>query len=165
MASWQQLLRIQLQALALEHQRDSPDPYEALKQEELLALSCAQALAPKHIRKPSEVRRAFSFAENRTLFHELNFLRKAQSLVHKVLTGDSDLTGYPHRFNQWSLEVATLHHQVHRSSHPVTPALEKASYLYFLPEAHMLLRFWLDRNQSAIVCSARIYEKLGNRAA
>ncbi len=83
----QQLFRTQLQTLDLEHQRDSPDPYEALKQAEMLGLSCAQALAPKHIRKPSDVGRAFSFAGNGTLFLELNFLCKARSLVHKILTG------------------------------------------------------------------------------
>ena len=63
----------------------------------MLGLSCAHALAPKHIRKPSDVRRAFSFAGNRTLFRELNFLRKARALVHKVLTRDSILTRCLHR--------------------------------------------------------------------
>jgi hypothetical protein len=36
---WQQLFKTQLQALDLEHQHDSPDPYEALKQAEMLGLS------------------------------------------------------------------------------------------------------------------------------
>jgi hypothetical protein len=147
---WQQLFKTQLQALDLEHQHDSPDPYEALKQAEMLGLSCAQALAPKHIRKPSDVRRAFSFAGNRTLFRELNFLRKARALVHKVLTRDSILTRCPHRLTRWSLEVATLHHRVHRSRYPVPPPLDNAPYLYFLPEAQTHLRSWMDQNQLAI---------------
>jgi hypothetical protein len=109
---WQQPFRTQLQALDLEHQRISPDPYEALKQAEWLGLSCAQALPQKHIRETSDVLSAFSFAGDRTLFRELNFLRQARSLVHKVLTGDSVFPGCPNRLTRWSLEVATLHHRV-----------------------------------------------------
>jgi hypothetical protein len=150
MASWQQPFRTQLQALDLEHQHNSPDPYNALKQAEMLGLSCAQALAPKHIRNHSDVRRAFSFAGNRTLFRELNFLRKAQSVVHKVLTEDSVLTRCPHHLTRWSLEVATLHHRAHRSRYPVPPPLENAPYLYSLPEAQIHLCSWMDQNQLAI---------------
>ncbi len=63
--------------------KDNPlDPYEALKRGELLALSVAQALAPKYVRKPGDTKRAFGFAGDRLLLREFNLLRKARSIVH-----------------------------------------------------------------------------------
>ncbi len=77
--------------MSAEHQENAPDPFEALKQGELIADSVAQAQAPAYIRKPGDTRRAFGFAGNRLLFRELNglnLLRKAHPIVHKVFTGD-----------------------------------------------------------------------------
>ncbi len=67
-----------------------------------------------------------------------------------VLTGDSVLTRCPHRLTRWSLEVAPLHHRVHRSRYPVPPPLDNAPYLYFLPEAQTHLRSWMDQKKIAI---------------
>ena len=53
---WRRLLQLHLQAT--ESQRDSMDPFEALKHGELCADSIAQTLAPKRLRKSGEVRRA-----------------------------------------------------------------------------------------------------------
>jgi hypothetical protein len=75
--------------MSTEHQENPPDPYEALKRGELLAISVAQALAPKYVKKPGDTRRAFGFAGNRLLFRELNLLRKARSLVSNILAGDN----------------------------------------------------------------------------
>ncbi len=69
---WQRSLDEGLRVMQQEWQDNPPDPYEALKQGELLADSLAQAIAPKHIRRPGETRRAFGFAGNRQLFRELN---------------------------------------------------------------------------------------------
>ena len=58
---WQQSLREGLRVMQQEWQDNPPDPYEALKQGELLADSLAQAIAPKHIWRPGDTRRAFRF--------------------------------------------------------------------------------------------------------
>jgi len=44
---WQHLLSSGLQYMESEHAENPPDPFESLKQGELLAMSCAYALAPK----------------------------------------------------------------------------------------------------------------------
>ena len=59
-----------LRVMQQEWQDNPPDPYEALKQCELLADSLAQAIAPKHIWRPGDTR----FAGNRQLFREPNYL-------------------------------------------------------------------------------------------
>ena len=74
---WQQSLHEGLKVMQQEWQDNPPDPNEALKQGELLADSLAQAIAPKHIWRPGDTRRAFRFAGNRQLFRELNYLAKA----------------------------------------------------------------------------------------
>ena len=85
-----------------EWQVNPPDPFEALKQGELLVDSLAQAIAPKRIRRPGETRRAFGFAGNRLLFRELNILTKARSLVLKILSGDTATLHCPHRMTRWT---------------------------------------------------------------
>ncbi len=79
---WSRLVHTGLRQMLAEHQENPPDPFEALKQGELIADSVAQALAPVYIRKPGDTRRAFGFAGNRLLFRELNLLRRAHSIVH-----------------------------------------------------------------------------------
>lgn len=82
---WQSLLCNGLQLLAEEQKDSPPDPFEALKQGELLADTLARALAPKYIPKKGDVRRAYSFAGNRQLFRELNYLGKPELLSAKSL--------------------------------------------------------------------------------
>ena len=50
------------------------DPFQALKYAEILATHIAQALAPRRIRRPGEVRRAFGFAGHRWIFREVYLL-------------------------------------------------------------------------------------------
>jgi hypothetical protein len=115
---WQRLLSDGLQRLEEEQQGSPPDPFEALKQGELLADSLARALAPKYVPKTGDVRRAYSFAGNRLLFRELNYLGKARATVQKVLRGDTELLACPHRFTRWAVVMSKLYQQVGRSGHP-----------------------------------------------
>ena len=80
LSTWNRLVHEELRAMSEVRHDNPPDPFETLKQGELLASSVAQAIAPKYIRKPGEVRRAFGFAGNRLLFRALNLLRKARAM-------------------------------------------------------------------------------------
>ena len=61
-SEWSHLVHEGLKAMSTEHQANPLDPFENLKRGELLADSVAQALAPKHVWKPGDTRRAFGFA-------------------------------------------------------------------------------------------------------
>ena len=147
---WSQLVQEGLATMSAEPHDTPLDPYEALKRGELLALSVAQAIAPKYVRKPGDTRRAFGFAGNRLLFRELNLLRKARSIVYKVLAGDAATLHCPHRQLRWTLATRSLHLQVTRSKHAVPTPLDSAPHHYFTPEARRPLQAWLERLNSAI---------------
>ena len=136
--------------MSAEHQANPPDPFEALKQGELIAESVAQALAPAYIRKPGDTRRAFGFAGNRLLFRELNLLRKAHSIVHKAFTGDPAILCCPHRLTRWTLATRALHLRVRRSGHIVPDPIEGAAHIFFSPAARGWLQVWLERAGVAI---------------
>jgi len=150
LSTWNRLVHEELRAMSEEHHDNPPDPFEALKRGELLASSVAQAIAPKYIRKPGEVRRAFGFAGNRLLFRELNLLRKARAIVHKVLSGDATVVHCPHRLMRWTLATSDLHLKVRRSKHAAPTPLDKAAYTYFSPAARPLLQTWLSSVDVAI---------------
>ena len=119
LGTWKRLLCTGLQHMQDESKDNPPDPFEALKRGELLADSIARALAPKYIRRPGEVRRAFAFAGNKQLFRELNLLRQARALVMKVFSEDLALMRCPHRLIRWSVATHQLHLRVCRSGYPV----------------------------------------------
>ena len=76
LSEWQRYSEESLIAMEDEHQRlpNPPDPYEALKQGELILVSTAQAIAPKRIRRPGETRQSFCFEGHRVLNREINLL-------------------------------------------------------------------------------------------
>ena len=147
---WSRLVHTGLRLMLAEHQANPPDPFEALKQGELIAESVAQALAPAYIRKPGDTRRAFGFAGNRLLFRELNLLRKAHSIVHKVFTGDPAILSCPHRLTRWTIATRALHLRVRRSGHIVPDPIEGAAHIFFSPAARGWLQGWLERAGVAI---------------
>ena len=141
---WQKCVHEGLRVMQEEWQVNPPDPFEALKQGELLVDSLAQAIAPKRIRRPGETRRAFGFAGNRLLFRELNILTKARSLVLKILSGDTATLHCPHRMTRWTLATRDLHLKVRRSGHTVPAPLEREAGYYFSPATRGLLQAWLE---------------------
>ena len=147
---WQSLLCNGLQLLAEEQKDSPPDPFEALKQGELLADTLARALAPKYIPKEGDVRRAYSFAGNRQLFRELNYLGKARVLVRKILSNDANLLRCPHRVTRLTIATARLTNLVRKTGHPVPVPLEKPPLMYFLPEARAELHVWMESVAEAI---------------
>jgi len=149
-SEWSNLLHKGLQALANEHQDNPPDAFEALKQGELMAESIAQALAPKHVRRPGEVRRAFAFAGNRLLFRELDVLRKARSVVQKAHSNDPELLSCPHRLSRWALALGGLCRRVRRSGHLVPNPLDEPPRHYFSHSAKGTLQIWLNDVNLAI---------------
>ena len=160
---WKQLLQSNISPLD-DAQVDTPrDPYLELKIAEAKALSIAEALAPKHIRKPNEVRSSFCFAGNRTLFRELNLLRNAQSLVAKMLIPSDEIMHSPHRFIRWTLEISRLHLRIRRSMHTCPPPLLKPPQYYFHPKARPELQEWLLHAKTAMAvrhaASRELYEK------
>ncbi len=145
---WRRLLQLQLQAT--ESLCDPMDPFEALKHGELCADSIAQSLAPKCFLKSGKVRWAFGFAGNHTLFRELNYLRKARSLVHRVFSGDVELMQWPHRVLCWSLEVTPLDSRIKNSGYTRPMPLANAPQFYFTSAAHSVLVSWLEQAKTAI---------------
>ena len=142
---WKRLFIIQLNKMKQEHTELSRDPFVVLKQGELMADSIARALAPKHIRKAGEVQRSFGFAGHRTLFRELNLLRRARSMVYKVYTGGVDILHCPHRFILWVVATHRLHHRIRRSGLACPDPLEAPPYTYFQPGAQEELQEWLEQ--------------------
>jgi hypothetical protein len=106
---WRQLLENNLSMPVAAQEDTLRDPYLALKLAETKALSIAETLAPKRTRKPNEVRSSFCFAGNRTLFRELNLLRKARSLVEQVITSSLSavILTHPHRLTRWTVAVSS----------------------------------------------------------
>jgi hypothetical protein len=143
MAVWQNLLCTGVQRL-VEGQKDyPPDPFEALKRGELLADTLARTpgLTPKYIPKPGDVRRDCSFAGNRQLYRELNYLGKARALFRKVLNSDADLLRCPHRATRWSIATAHLSILAGKSGHPVPVLLGNPPLDYCLPGARAELNY------------------------
>ena len=161
---WQRLLCSGLHHMEEEQKASPPDPFEALKQGELLADSLARALAPRYIPKPGDVRRAYSFAGNRLLFRELNYLGKARALVRKILREDAELLTCPHRFTRWTVVMAQLHLLVCRSGHPVPTPLARASHIYFRPEARAELQIWLESATAAVAVRKAAVQELYSQA-
>ena len=149
-SEWSHLVQAGLKEMSTEHQEHPPDPFESLKRGELLADSVARALAPKHVWKPGDTRRAFGFAGNRLLFRELNLLRKARSIVFEVFAGNTTLLHCPHRFVRWTLATRDLHLRVRRSGHAVPQPLDRQAHAYFRPAARERLRVWLETTKEAI---------------
>jgi hypothetical protein len=147
---WQRLLCSGLLHMEEEQKASHPDPFENLKQGGLLADSLARALAPRYIPKPGDVRRAYSFAGNRLLFRELNYLGQARAPVRKILRGDAELSTCPHRFTRWTVVTARLHLLVCRSGHPVPTSLARASHIYFRPEARAESQVCLESATAAV---------------
>ncbi len=147
---WREIVRAKLQQLSEEHHVNPPDPFEALQQGELIADSVAQALAPAYIRKPGDTRRAFGFAGNRLLFRELNLLRKARSIIQKVLSGDPTIMNCPHRFVRWTLATRDLHIKVRRSKHMIPVPIEGPARTFFSPTARSWLQEWLECSKAAV---------------
>ncbi len=146
---WQRSLHEGLRMMQQEWQDSPADPYEALKQGELLADSLAQAIALKHIWRPGDTLRAFGFAGNRQLLCELNYLAKARSLVQKVLSGDPATLHSQHRLTRWSLAMRDLHLRIGLSGHAAPIPLAREAGYYFSPAAQGWLQAWLDSAQVA----------------
>ena len=149
-SEWSHLVHEGLKVMSAEHQEHPLDPFEHLKRGELLADSIAQALAPKHVWKPGDTRRAFGFAGNRLLFRELNLLRKARSIVFEVFTGVAAVLHCPHRLVRWTLATRGLHLRVRRSGHAVPEPLDQPAHTYFYPAARERLRTWLEATKKMI---------------
>ena len=149
-SEWSHLVHEGLKVMSAEHQEHPLDPFEHLKRGELLADSVAQALAPKHVWKPGDTRRAFGFAGNRLLFRELNLLRKARLIVFEVLTGVAAVLHCPHRLVRWTLATRGLHLRVRRSGHAVPEPLDQPAHTYFYPAARERLRTWLEATKKMI---------------
>jgi len=77
------------------------DPFKILKHAELEALYIAQALAPRHIRRPGEFRRAFGFPGHRRIFREINLLYEARQVVKKILLRSPEVFENCHRAMLW----------------------------------------------------------------
>ena len=161
---WQRLLSSGLQHMEEEQTASPPDPFEALKQGELLADSLARALARKYIPKPGDVRRAYSFAGNRLLFRELNYLGKARAIVRKILRRDAELLTCLHWFTRWTVVMARLHHLVCRSGHPVPTPLARASHVYFQPGARGELQSLLESVTAAVAVRKAAVQELYSQA-
>ena len=84
------------------------DPFKTLKHAELEAIRIAQALAPRHIRRPGEFRRAFGFPGHRRIFSEINLLCEARQVVKKILMRSPEVLENCHRAMLWLLRVSKL---------------------------------------------------------
>ena len=146
---WYRLLILSLDQEDGEGDEQPPDPFQALKNGELIAEAIAYKLAPKRVPRAGEVRRSFCFQGNRVLFRELNLLRAARALVAKVLQKSTDFASCPHREILWTTVVSQLPQKIRRSGYPCPPNLDGTAGFYLSQAARNTLQDWVERARIA----------------
>jgi hypothetical protein len=141
---WSRLLTLSLDEEDRESDELSPDPFQALKNAELIAEAIAYQLAPKRVPRAGEVRRSFCFQGHRLLFRELNLLRAARALVAKALQNSADFASCPHRETLWTNTVSQLPQKIRRSGFPCPPNLDNTAGFYIRQEARNTLQDWVE---------------------
>jgi hypothetical protein len=99
-------LKVWMRRTERESEELSPDPFQALKNAELIAEAIAHQLAPKRVPRAGKVRRSFCFQGHRLLFRKLNLLRAARALVAKALQNSADFASCLHRETLWTNTVS-----------------------------------------------------------